>query len=1171
VRASADGAEPVSFTLRLTTRADGAAFLEPRARMNGRAPDGFVGQDQHQVTLARLDEPLSVRIRSSSASLSRAAVRFYFDAAMFEPEAGTRAVFIDKSGKPHDYVTVVSDANGLVQLPGLAGAKAGDHRVVALVPDASPADDNDPTQLVDNGHRAYAFDLHNVSPGVSLEILGGNFQGVETGQPFLRELSVRALATNPDPHVAPGVAHGLDGAELWFMSPAVTDDKTPAAALTGESVHTIVDSAGKAWRVVSVPIADPAGVVGVTAVANEVPGQHRIIAAYPSAFTDPASAPGRVEFLLCNGQPRSTPCSDAATTPGTIELVDEGPFFTLTPTPPPLRVRVKNQLGQVMAGTTVSFSAPSAGVGASVPWTTSRNVVSASVVTDADGIADGAPGFAANTANQEYVITAGAGTRQATLRFTRYAPPTTIAPVGPIASSVPVNTLHRALQVSTPSRAPIEWTVLPGPGGASATFAGGGLVARDIGPVSRAASTLYTLPALMANGTRGAFTLKATIIGTTLGVTFAMVNTASAPASIAAVDPGPFYTYTPGAPPLRVIVRDSDGFPFAGTAVKFSVPASTDIDAVAPWVREGNAYTVTIPTDAVGIADGRDRLGIRNAYSPVTVTAAVAGVSTPARLEVVRYGIPQTVRAFGPARSAALLGTAHASLTVEMVPQVPLRWTVVAGPSGAGGTFANGTTTLVTYPSSRAIGTGYASASVIANGAAGSFTLRVQPLDSSNVAPVDFQLANLGAAPASIVAADPAPLYTYNPGSPPLRVIVRDAAGAPVAGALVRFSVPASIDTEAFAPWIREGNTYTVTVPTDAVGIADGRSGLGIRNAYFPVTVTATTAGVAGSVRLDVTRYGSPLRVNAIGATTSMAAIGTRHAALRVEVAPNVPIRWTIIPAANGAGGTFANGTAETLTFPAGPGTGQSSATVTANGIAGTFILRAQAKDAPTIPPVDFTLTNLSALPASLERVDGGLLFTYTTGAPPMRVLVRDAGGAPIAGVPVTFESEGDISRIFERVNGRNVRTVPTDGDGIADGSAFLTSSRTYVVNQATARVDGVARTQEVNWIRYLPLDVIEPTDGLVYSGAPGAQHLVRVSSEPPVPLRWTIVAAPNGAGGAFLDGTTVKTTFPAGTSSAAQTVQLAVRANATRGVFTLKVEAVGVDGPAIVFAILSQ
>src|SRR5262249_29788440 len=155
-------------------------------------------------------------------------------------------------------------------------------------------------------------------PGAKLDIVTGNAQGIELGQPFSRKLSVRAMPEAPDASIAPGVPKGLDGAELWFMSREVRDDHTPAAALVGGTLHTLIDGKGDLWRVLAAPIPANDGIAEVTAIANDVAGFHRIVVAYPGAFTDPAAAPGRVEIVLCNGQPRSQPCSDPETTPGTL-------------------------------------------------------------------------------------------------------------------------------------------------------------------------------------------------------------------------------------------------------------------------------------------------------------------------------------------------------------------------------------------------------------------------------------------------------------------------------------------------------------------------------------------------------------------------------------------------------------------------------------------------------------------------------------------------------------------------------------------------------------------------------------------------------------------------------------------------------------------------------------
>jgi hypothetical protein len=166
-------------------------------------------------------------------------------------------------------------------------------------------------------------------------------------------------------------------------------------------------------------------------------------------------------------------------------------------------VRVKNQLGQVMVGTTVGFFASGVGCDGNRSLRSLAARVQRRIYDRRNGIATAAPGLSFANANQEYTVTVRAGTLQVTLQFTRYAALSTITPVGPIVELRPRQHAASALQVTTSNPAPIEWTVLPGSGGASATFANGAL-GRTRHP-ARHPSRCRDLhvPALTANGHRG--------------------------------------------------------------------------------------------------------------------------------------------------------------------------------------------------------------------------------------------------------------------------------------------------------------------------------------------------------------------------------------------------------------------------------------------------------------------------------------------------------------------------------------------------------------------------------------------------------------------------------------------------------------------------------------------
>ncbi len=239
--------------------------------------------------------------------------------------------------------------------------------------------------------------------------------------------------------------------------------------------------------------------------------------------------------------------------------------------------------------------------------------------------------------------------------------------------------------------------------GASGSFAGGVLTAVT-GPDGIAVSPVFT-----ANTHAGSYVVTASAAG--LGpVSFDLTNTPGAAASVAFVSGGGQYASldTNFLQPLKALVRDAFGNVVPGVTVTFSAPASG-----ASVVFAGGANT------AVTGADGMATSAVMKAaggVGPFTVTASVAGVSTPASFTLQNTAGPvllsltptgltnqtvSTLRAVfsEPIDSATFTGE-DVKITLPGGGTIPFASVTVTPVSGT-----NGTTFDIAFPAQSADGT----------------------------------------------------------------------------------------------------------------------------------------------------------------------------------------------------------------------------------------------------------------------------------------------------------------------------------------------------------------------------------------------------------------------------------------------------------------------------------
>ena len=282
--------------------------------------------------------------------------------------------------------------------------------------------------------------------------------------------------------------------------------------------------------------------------------------------------------------------------------------------------------GSPTSGVVVTFTAPA--TGASGTFAGGANTAT----TDSNGVAT-SPTFTANGIAGSYSVTASSSgiTAPASFSLTNTTgAPAAITPMSGNSQSVVVNTpfgVPLAVTVKDSGQNPVVGAMVAftAPStGASGIFAdtASNTTSATTDANGIAASALFT-----ANGTSGPDIVTATVAGVTTLATFALVNMAGPPATIAASSgtPQSASVNTSFAAPMVATALDAGANPASGVLVTFTAPAN---GASGTFVN--GTTTETDTTDANGIATSTMFSANGTTGGPYTVTATVAGVSTPA-------------------------------------------------------------------------------------------------------------------------------------------------------------------------------------------------------------------------------------------------------------------------------------------------------------------------------------------------------------------------------------------------------------------------------------------------------------------------------------------------------------------------------------------------------------
>ncbi|TCS98193.1 MBG domain-containing protein [Pseudofulvimonas gallinarii] len=273
----------------------------------------------------------------------------------------------------------------------------------------------------------------------------------------------------------------------------------------------------------------------------------------------------------------------------------------------------------------------------------------------------------------------------------------------------------------------------------------------------------------------------------------------------------------------------------------------------------------------------------------------------------------------------------------------------------------------------------------------------------------------------------------------PLTVRVTDVHGNAVAGETVSFAVPAS------------GASATLdagSAVTDGDGFAEvTATANGLPGHY---TVAATVAGIAGSADFglaNTAEAADTLALAVTGSDEAVVATGSYSLAATVTgnglAVPGVSVTFVVEPGAGGAGATTSHVVALTGED------GVATATFNANAAAGPFTVRAVASGTNDDA---VTLTNLADAATSLAMVSGSPQSAVVDSAfaQPLVVRATDIHGNPVAGIAVTFTSQGSgANALLAPANGE----VLTGVDGTASVGAMANGTAGSYMVQATAAI----------------------------------------------------------------------------------------------------------------------
>ena len=368
--------------------------------------------------------------------------------------------------------------------------------------------------------------------------------------------------------------------------------------------------------------------------------------------------------------------------------------------------------------------------------------------------------------------------------------------------------------------------------------------------------------------------------------------------------------------------------------------------------------------------------------------------------------------------------------------------------------------------------------------ATGMRTANIPLIDNAADSPQSVTLSGTGTlAPANITATGGTPQSATvgTAFAAPFVVSVNDVTGAPVVGAVVTFTAPATGASGTFAGGVNTATTNANGLATSAVFTANATAG--------SYTVSGSVAGLTATANFALTNSAAAPASNiaASSGTPQSATVGAAFGAPLVAFVSNAaggPVSGatvTFTAPATGASGTFAGGVNTATTNANGLAT---SAVFTANATAGNYTVTAAV--AGVTAPANFALTNNAAPAANITATSGTPQSATISGpfAAPFVATVTNAAGAPVSGATVSFNTpdSGSGSPNGSFPGGAISFTATTNANGVATSGVFTANNIAGSYN-VTARVQATNLSANFALTNNNPTPIltsISPTTGIV-------------------------------------------------------------------------------------------
>ncbi|CAN5138720.1 hypothetical protein BH09MYX1_BH09MYX1_05330 [soil metagenome] len=724
-----------------------------------------------------------------------------------------------------------------------------------------------------------------VGPATTIAVSGGATQSAKVATAFAAPLQVvvKDAANNAVPNVWVSYAVPSAGASALLSSYGVITDVNGNAA--------------------------------PTALANTVSGTYVVNATFPGAL-----AP--VTFNLTNTP--DVPAGIRIANASGNQSSQVGTAFGS-----PLVVTVVDKYGNPVPNANVTFGAPSGEPTAKLGGT--------KVTTDGSGNASVTA--TAGSVSGTYVVNATLDGDVASVDFlltnTGVAPLSISVVSGSPGSAVVKTAFTAPLKVLvTSNNVPVSGAIVtfaPPVSGASATLAGF-TAATDQSGLAQISAT--------ANSIAGTYAVVVSTNGAAKPVSFALTNTAGAPAALvvsglSSPQSAPINSAFPL--PLVATVVDADGNPIAGAIVTFTVPGA---------VPTGTVSSGTATTDANGQAKVLATAGATvGSYTVVVSTTGAAN----AAITLNNTGIAPNTLAIdtGNPQSTTVATAFGQPLVVKVLGPNSLP---VVGATVSFNAPATGASATLSAPTAITNGQGLAQVVATAGQKSGTFLVQASLLGTS--AEVAFQLTSVaGAATQITLAASASPQSTVvtTAFSLPLRLIASDAFNNPFVGAKATYLAPGAEPTAVLGK---------ATATTDLDGATSVAAIAGKAPGSYDVNASISGIGVPGTFKLTNTQ-GKPtmIAITAGGTQTTPALTVFKDPIVaKVTDANGAPVAGATIQVtapSTGSSGTFVPQTVLTDVV------GSAAITVTANDKPGTFVLALAVQGAATPANASLTITGV--------------------------------------------------------------------------------------------------------------------------------------------------------------------------------------------------------------------